>query len=144
VVDAVATARGAALTLADHGKTQYTIVVAEDAIAAEKTAARQLQKYLQQVTGAAFAIKSAKDVDADADAPWILIGAGRQVKKRLPDQNWDALGTEGIVIKTVGKDLILAGGRPRGTLYAVFQFLEDIGCRFWTPTEFDIPHKPTL
>src|SRR2546430_13600741 len=33
---------------------------------------------------------------------------------------------EGIVMKTVGETLILAGGRPRGTLYAVDAFLEDV------------------
>ena len=55
------------------------------------------------------------------------------------------MGTEGIVIKTVGNDLILAGGRPRGTLYAVYTFLEDhVGCRWWSSTASTIPKKPTL
>src|SRR5690606_19567395 len=63
----------------------------------------------------------------------------------LPNQNWSSLTSDGIVIKTVGKNLVLAGGRPRGALYAVFQFLESsVGCRWWTPTENTIPQRSTL
>jgi hypothetical protein len=41
--------------------------------------------------------------------------------------------------------LILAGGRPRGTLYAVYTFLEEhIGCRWWSSQASTIPIKPTL
>ncbi len=66
---------------------------------------------------------------------------------RLVDSNFttDGLGAEGLVIRTVGNDLILAGGRPRGTLYAVYTFLEDhVGCRWWTPRVSRIPKKKTL
>ena len=42
-------------------------------------------------------------------------------------------------------DLILAGGRPRGTLYAVYRFLGDeIGVRWWSPFEQHVPRRPTL
>ena len=48
-------------------------------------------------------------------------------------------------MKTVGRNLVLAGRAPRGTLYAVYTFLEDVvGCRWWTSTESFIPKKPTL
>ncbi len=130
------------VTLADQGKTQYTIALAEDAIPAEKTAAEQLQKYLQQITDATFVIKSENEVAANA--PQILVGQGKRVRELLPEQDWKALGHDGIVLKTVDGNLILAGGRPRGTLYSVFEFLETLGCRFWTSSEFDIPHRPTL
>src|SRR5690606_12652108 len=105
--------------------------------------AEQLQKYLQQVTGAAFPIQP--ETAVAANAPQILIGAGERARVLLPAQDWSTLGSDGIVIKTVGNNLVLAGGRPRGTLYAVFQFLEDeVGCRWWTPTEHTIPTRSTL
>ena len=128
--------------LAENGKTAYVIALADDAIPAEKTAADQLQQYLQQITGAQFSIEP--ETAVTADAPQILVGAGTRVKVLLPKQDWESLGADGIVIKTVGKNLILAGGRPRGTLYAVFQFLESQGCNWWTPTEKTIPHKSTF
>ena len=50
-----------------------------------------------------------------------------------------------MVIRSVGTDLILTGGRPRGTLYAVFRFLEEyVGVHWWTPFEEEVPHRPTL
>lgn len=133
----------AALTLAQDGQTNYSIVLAEGAIPAEKTAASQLQEHLQKVTGATFAIKPEGEVSANA--PQILVGAGSRTQRLLPKQNWSALGSDGIVIQTVGQNLILAGGRPRGVLYAVFEFLEkEVGCRWWTPAESTIPHRSRL
>lgn len=133
----------AQITLAQNLKTSYGITLASDAIPAEKTAAEQLKKYLEQVTGATYEIRN--ELEGPAPDSQIYIGAGPRVKALLPKQDWAALGNDGIVIKTVGKDLILAGGRPRGSLYAVFQFLEDeVGCKWWTPKENSIPQQRTL
>ena len=141
-VSAPSGAGEATMTLADAGRTRYVIALALDAIPAERTAAEQLRKYLQQMSGATFSIKSENEVAGDV--PQILVGAGPRVKGLLPDQEWESLGHDGIVLKTVGSNLVLAGGRPRGTLYSVFEFLEIAGCRFWTSSEFDIPRTPTL
>lgn len=131
------------MIIAQNGKTSLVIAVAADAIPAEKTAAAQLQEYLQQVTGAKFEIKS--ETAVAPSAPQIVVGAGPRSKALLPKQDWKALGSDGIVIKSVGNKLVLAGGRPRGTLYAVFQFLEDaVGCRWWTEDAKTIPKKKTL
>ncbi len=134
-----AVAQADPITLAQDGKTNYTIVIANDATAPEKNAANDLADHLEKITGAKFEVKS------DSDGPKIVVGPSALAKKLLPDVNWDALGTDGIVIKTAGKDLVLAGGRPRGTLYSVYSFLEDnCGVRWWTSSERDIPKKPTL
>jgi hypothetical protein len=128
------------ITLAADGKTNYTIVTGSDATPAEKTAARDLADHLKGITGATFPVSN-----QPGDGPKLIVGPSDLAKKLLPNQNWDALGSDGIVIKTVGKDLVLAGGRPRGTLYAVYSFLEDnCGVRWWTSSESDIPKKPTL
>lgn len=131
------------LVLAQNGKSSYVIAVASDAIPAEKTAAEQLQKYVREITGVTLAVKPETDV-APAAAQ-ILVGAGPRAKSLLPRQNWKGLGKDGIVIKTTGNMLVIAGGRPRGTIYAVFQFLEDsAGCRWWTHNAASIPQKKTL
>jgi hypothetical protein len=131
------------LNLARDGKTAYVIALPATAIPSEKTAALQLQKYLQEVTKASFPIRV--ETEVKAAAPQILVGVGKRVKNILPKQDWNSLGSDGVVIQTVGRNLILAGGRPRGSLYAVFEFLERaVGCRWWTPTENTIPHKANL
>ncbi len=71
----------------------------------------------------------------------ILVGCGA-AGEVLPD---GALGPDGIVIRLRGEDLVLSGQGPRGTLYAVYEFLEAaVGCRWWTATAHDTPHRPDL
>lgn len=131
------------LSLTENGRSPYVIALAHDAIPAEKTAARQFSEYVQKISGARLPIKPEGQVPAGQ--PQVLIGSGIRVKKMLPGQNWKALGTDGIVVKTVGRNLILAGGRPRGSLYAVSTFLENnLGVRWWTPAESKIPKRSTI
>ena len=43
-------------------------------------------------------------------------------------------------IKSFGRDVVLAGGGTRGTLYAVYHFLEDdCGVRWWMDGDEDVP-----
>lgn len=119
------------------------IALASDAIPAEKTAAQQLQKYLQQVTGHQIIIKDETQIPENASQ--ILVGNSARAKVLLPEIDWNHLRYDTFVIKSVGNKLILAGQRPRGSLYAVYQFLQDVaGCRWWTPAENTIPHNSQL
>ena len=128
------------MLLSVKGKPCAAIVVPADTILAEKTAAMELAKHLKMITGADFPIVST--VKQTSQKTRIFIGQTKNTKKMI---NFSKLGKDGIVIRKVGKDLILAGDRPRGTLYAVYTFLEDnIGCRWWTPDASFIPNKPTL
>jgi hypothetical protein len=134
-----------ALTLATNGKSDYVIVVAADAIAPEATAAKELQAHLQMVTGTTLPIRAEADVPAAAHQ--IVVGPNARFKAAFPKVDLMALKHDGIVMETAGDTLYLAGGRPRGTLYAVYTFLEDVvGCRWWgsRPDETFTPDKPTL
>lgn len=134
-----------ALTLAKDGGTSYVIVVAPDAIAPEQTAAKELQTHLGAVTGAKFALSSPEG--APAGAKRIVVGPCAAFKEACPEVDLPALKHDGIALKVKGDTLYLAGGRPRGTLYAVYTFLEDtVGCRWWSsrPGEGFVPDRPTL
>ncbi len=131
------------LALAEGGTTQYVIVLPTDPAAPIQTAAKELQQFLRQVTGATFRITS--ETETPAAAPQIILGVSDRCRKRLPKIDLSQLKHDGIVVKTIGNSLILAGRPPRGTLYAVYTFLEDIvGCRWWTSTESHIPKRATL
>ena len=134
-------AGAADLTLARDGVSEYVLVVAEDAIAAEQTAARELQSHLEAVSGVELPICTGV-----SSAPKrIVVGAVPEFRTAFPDIDLAGLGHDGIVMKTRGDILYLAGGRPRGTLYAVYTFLEDVvGVRWWSSTESFIPERPTL
>jgi len=121
------------------------IIVASDASAAEKNAASELAFYLNKITGAEFEITTpdqAKGRQAIAVGP----GAAKSMAAGLT-LGKSKLGDDGIVIKTVPSGLILTGaeGSKRGTLYAVYTFLEDTcGVRWWTSKDSYIPSKPNL
>ncbi len=126
--------------VAEGGKSQVYIKVSSSASFQDKHAADELALFLEKITGTAFKIKERYD----KSNPSILVGV-KAVKEAGKDISTEALGDEGIVIKLSGKDLILAGAGKRGTLYAVYTFLEDIaGCHWWTKTESYIPSKLTF
>jgi hypothetical protein len=119
------------LTLAENSQTDYTIVLEENAPVPERTAADELKKYLTVVTGAHFSIQTGSNLSGRK----IFVGDSEVVRKMVPNVHWDHLPNDAIVIKTIDDDLILAGGGTRGTLYAVYTFLEDyIGVRWVTST----------
>jgi len=77
--------------------------------------------------------------------PCLYVGPGRATREVAPELPYDSLAPDGIVIQTVGNNLVLAGDRPRGTLYAVYTFLEDtVGCRWWASDASFIPDTPEL
>ncbi len=126
-------AAGEPLTFAAGGRTDYVIYLAPDAPPADVTAADELAGHLEAVTGASFAI-----VREEPDGPAIRLGSAAGVEV-------DRLGHDGIVMRTSGRDLLLAGRPPRGTLYAVYTFLEElVGVRWWSSSEATIPRRERL
>ena len=139
----LAAAADAGLCLARDGKSDYVIVLSATADAVEQTAAAELRDHLLQVTGARLEIRSERDVKADV--PQIVLGQAARARELLPSLEVKSLGPDAIVLKTVGRNLVLTGRPPRGTLYAVYTLLEDVvGCRWWTSEESFIPKRPTL
>lgn len=135
--------RADALTLAEDGQARVTIVLPAEPIPAEQTAATELASYLGKITGAEFAISSADATDGRAR---LLVGPSEVARDALGDTLLGGLGPEEFVIRSAGEDLLLVGGRPRGTLYAVYSFLDqDLGCRWmtWYGDE-SIPRHETL
>jgi len=131
-----------AFTIAEQGKAGCGVLIDREATAPEKNAAKELAQTLQQITGAAFAVK---EIDSAAPARSIVVGLGRAAKTLFPEIPFEQLGSEELIMKLKGDHLLLAGGRPRGTLYAVSRFLQDsCGVRWWTPWASRIPHSPNL
>ena len=129
--------------LVRDGKSDCVIVLPDNAVPAEKTAAAELQKYIGQMSGAK--IKIVSPAEAAQTQRKILIGQSDEIKKLIPDIDFKTMKSDRIIIKTAGDILIFTGSRPRGTLYAVYTFLEDtLGVRWWTSTEEFVPGKKTI
>lgn len=128
--------------LAAAGQAQYVIIRQEGATVAEAHAADDLAATLKQITRATFTMRATRPAARERA---IIIGPGALAAALFPEIAFDKLGSEELVIKSKGPYLLLAGGRPRGTLYAVYRFLEQqCGARWWTPWATNMPHRPTL
>ena len=69
----------------------------------------------------------------------IFVGGSAALRARKPGVIFESLGPEGYVLKTLGSDLVIAGGRPRGTMYGVYGYLDKLGCRWFTENVSRIP-----
>ncbi len=132
-----------AFDIVKDGKALCIIVTSDNPDPAEATAAAHLAQYLNESTGATLKVKT--ESDSTAGEAQILVGPSNRAKSSLPTTDFTRLGPDSIVIKTVSPYLILAGPTPRGTLYAVYTFLEDqVGVRWWTSIEELVPKRATL
>lgn len=116
------------------------IVVPKGRLLAEKTAAQELTEYLGRMTGEKFAVV---EDGAATDGPAIHLGATSFARTHIPDL--DAFGKEEWAVLPRNGSLIIAGGRPRGTLYGVYHYLEDVcGVRWLTPATDHVPGAKVL
>lgn len=132
-----ASAANADLTLAAKGKSDYQIVLPANAIPSERYAAEELQKYLEKMCGVRLPI--ATDADARGTRQ-ILLGDTAQTRKLGLKIDVEELRTDGFVLRTIGKRLVVYGGKPRGTLNGVYTLLEEkLGVRWFTPELEQVP-----
>jgi hypothetical protein len=127
--------------LASASWPRATIVLAERAAPAEATAARELGWYLGKVARVEFRVVG--EESAPASGTRIFVGKTRFAAGAGVDRAWS--DADEWRIRTVGRDLVLVGGSPRGTLYSVYRFLEDeIGVRWWNAFEELVPERRRL
>lgn len=98
-----------------------TLVLADSHSPAEKTAAEELKTYLASMTDTPCDIVS----EAQASGSAIFVGPTAFARKNGVDST--TLGKEEWILRAVGDSFIVAGGRPRGTLYAAYEMLERLG-----------------
>lgn len=115
---------------------QIAIIRAKDPTVTESFAAEELQKYLGKITDKKFEIKdSAENGD-------FVFTVANQANPEIKELN---LAREEYVIKSVKNGVVLSGGGDRGTLYAVYDFLEKLGCRwYYMDPEDEIVPKLTV
>ena len=123
--------------LFNNGKSDYAIVLCNEASTSEQTAAEELQQYLEQISGAVLPIINHDQLE-DGQRH-IFIGYNDQYGKELgverPYNN-----DEGYTYRTVGKNIWIYGGKQRGTMYGVYSFLEnELGVRWYTYDYTKIP-----
>ena len=140
-VDAGASA-GRTLTLANKGKSAYRIVIATNAIPSERYAAEELQRYLEKISGVKLPVVTDSERPTSRE---ILLGDNAHLRKLKAKIDCERLGSDGFVLRTDGNRLIIAGAKPRGTLYGVYTLLEEkLGVRWFTPEIETVPRTNRL
>lgn len=129
-------ARGRTL-LTQEGKPKCTVVTPPDCSPTVAFAAKELVKYLHQIS--------------DATAP--IVEAGKPVSGTPVYLGSAAPGgaarsftnPETIFYRIADGNVVISGGSDRGVLFAVYRFLEQVlGCRWLAPDVEFVPKRPTV
>lgn len=114
----------------------WKIVVPAEAIPSEAYAAEELQRFFEQATGIGLPITAAPGDTLGC----IYVGQGRAMETSPVGFDTSEFGPEDLRVVVGQSSIGIAGGRPRGTLYGVYTFLEDcLGVRFLTPDHTHVP-----
>jgi len=139
----------ARITIVKDGQAQAVIVTAEKPSTSATQAAKELQQFVEQMSGAKLPIQT------DAAAPpagqsLLLVGRSKLVTGvEIPSGTDRDFSREGFVLKTRGNTLVLAGNEDsgyHGTEYAVYELLDRLGCRWYFPGSYGqvIPTLKTI
>jgi len=144
----------AAFRLVRNGAPAATIVVDATAGKLVRFAAAELQTHVERISGAKLPLATTADTVA---GPRILLGRSAETERlgiAIPSGFTPALAEEGYVLQVVGDALVAAGNDDgpalqedpkdpysfptvyKGTLFAVYDLLERLGCRWYYPGDF--------
>ena len=117
----------------------WDIVLDDEAIPSEKYAAEEFQEFFSQASGLKLPIVH----EPDRPDRHIFIGPSQAMRSSNVGFGVDDFGDEDLRIIVRDGNIAIAGGRPRGTLYGVYTFLEDyLGVRFLTASHTHVPPVP--
>ena len=138
---------GQVLVAAGPRQTPVTaIAVAAGASPLEKAAARELQAYLARLGAAVVPVTETAAPPPDARGV-ILVGRGAAVQAPgalVNDAELDSLGPDGFIVRSKDAMVLAAGKNERGTTYAVYRLLEQLGCRFYAREMETVPATTAL
>ena len=116
----------------------YKIFISDNASLSVKYAAEELKKYLNLIC---------KSLDLDiicdetaSSAPEIVIGSTYRTCTAAEKND----GSDSLYISAKNGSVYLCGSRDRAVIYAVYRFLEYIGCRFFSPDTEKIPSLDSI
>jgi hypothetical protein len=119
------------IRLVIDGKSDYTIVIPENANSYEKRAAEFLQYHLKEISGVELPIIQTNPPESEH----IIIISTNQEK----------LLDDGFEINTLENKLYINGGKGRGCIYGVSEILESFfGVKYYSPDHVKIPETKNI
>jgi hypothetical protein len=152
---------GLLVRLTEPGWAMITVVLPGRPTATESYAGDELGDYLHEITGQR--VRVGPDLPAwgeladwrKLDGPVFIVGNTRFSQEQK--SRCEEVGAEAYCLRSDGNLLYLVGSTDRGTLYAVYEYLSSLGCRWLIPGregevipkvaelpafEFDAIHRP--
>lgn len=127
------------IELVKNGKSLYTIIISKSASQTDSAAAYDLQKYISEITGAILPVKNDDIKESSFE---IVIGKNSRSKNIDITQ---ITGGDGFCIKTEGNKIYFLGGAKKGTINAIYTFIEKyLNCRMYSSRVKVIPAKKTI
>jgi len=123
--------------ITEEGVAKAAIVKPSDASEVVDFAARELQRYVEKISGAKLPVR---DTQAKVDGPAIVLGTAKLDKPKR------GLECDSFRIKREGDQLRLTGNTNRAVLYSVYALLESLGVAWLEPGEAGeiVPQKRTI
>ena len=140
------------VVLIQNGKPMASIVVGETPSDQSLEAAKELQHFLKLITGVELSLVNNP---SQARGIKVLVGqsaataAAKRIGLSIPSGLTYQYNEEGYVVYADNNTVILAGNETapyEGTFYAVYDFLDGLGCRWFFPGKFGqvVPKLDTI
>lgn len=109
--------------LVKETRTDYKILISATANEYETYAAEELQLYMQEATGAEFAIVDDKNYNYNQTDKILSVGRTTALSQSGIEIHEDKVKKDGFIIRTQENAVLMCGGGDYGTLYSVYEFL---------------------
>ncbi len=139
------TARGGgSLALTDDGQANAVIVLPADPHEDETTAADELRDHIARISGVELSILASDDAVPEGVTPIRLGGAADAALESAIREQGDGYSSFALFVDETGVNI--RGLNPEGTLFGVYELLEQLGVRWFMPFELGtvIPEASTV
>ena len=135
---------GPDIELAASGVTDYRIYLGAGEDAVVQQAAEELSAYLEQITGAVFAVVAASAPPTGGKL--LVVGVNNPVAASFASTiDYASLGDDGFALRTDSSTVLVAGAGSRGVLYGAYWVLDRLlGVRWFDDGDPRVPDSPTV
>ena len=130
------------MAIVENGKSDFVIVTSDNPDATIITASKEMQSYIEKISGAKLSIITESNYKSEQKA--IIIGE-TAIENDVVNIDRENIKKDGFLVYSNGDKLFISGAESRGTLYGVYTFLEEyLGVRWFTPTLEVVPENKDI
>lgn len=126
--------------LAKDEKTEYTIIYREDAGAAVKQGAKEIQDFVLATADTYIKVLSDASINYNESSKIISLGKTRALEKSSLTFDYTNMKSDGFYIKSENASVFIDGQTDRAILYGAYDFVEKVlGVKYLTPSYNYVP-----